>query len=447
MTDLERLVAERLGAALAAKASPQLLGVLGKLIELPRPGQRTKPRPQAGDRPVLRHFEIAAFHRTAEIKLRADVLMPHDAITTGADLASTYVDTMFDLGPAVIPGTSRGPAAAGDMEGAFETETAELRQALEAEGAQQVVLGWSCGMLFANTSVEALARVAESHQVGPVGFDTGGFLPASTESTDGRIRPYDLTVGAPGADGAGVRIAVIDGEPAPLDALRQVGPVVDMTTEGLGRPTQHATMIAGLLVGQREDYTGIAPQAMVLPFKTAAARPTRSTPIALIVDAVQSASRTGAQIINCSFSTRDTAVADALDASMETIMALGYVIVRSAGNDAALDLSRPCDARGLIVVGACDPQATTMASYSNADAVGRAGFVIAPGGEAQRPLIGLSIDAGRVVRDSGTSYAAALVSGLAARYISGGTKANPNAILAALRSNTVGALPAVLALP
>jgi serine protease AprX len=260
--------------------------------------------------------------------------------------------------------------------------------------------------------------------------------------------------------GAGIDVALIDSGISPVPGLANPGQVVygpDLTEESqnpslanldtFGHGTFMASIIAGHDAGVKPSaadsgsFMGIAPDAGLVSVKVADARGVTdvSQVIAGIGWVVQHAHDPGLNIrvLNLSFGTDSTQSyrVDPLAFAAEVAWRSGVVVVTSAGNDGptADGLTMPAADPRLIAVGAVDmngqasaAKATVAPFSSNGDGV-RNPDLLAPGVHVQGLRDpGSYIDAtyastgainDRFFRGSGTSEAAAFVSGSVAQLL------------------------------
>jgi serine protease AprX len=206
------------------------------------------------------------------------------------------------------------------------------------------------------------------------------------------------------------------------------------------------------------QFVGIAPDARLISLKVASADGAADvSQVIAAIDWVTEHKLSGdlnIKVLNLSYgtnSTQDPSV-DPLDYAVENAWAAGITVVVSAGNDGTnrQQLADPADDPQVIAVGADDPQTTnavaddTVPGFSQRGTSVRRVDVIAPGVH----ILGLrdpgsSIDQanpgavvnGRFFRGSGTSQSAAVVSGLAALYLSKYPNASPDQVKYALTHN------------
>ncbi|MFC7535176.1 S8 family serine peptidase [Actinoplanes sp. GCM10030250] len=257
--------------------------------------------------------------------------------------------------------------------------------------------------------------------------------------------------------GAGIGVAIIDSGISPVVGLNQPGKVIngpdlsfESQTPGLAQLDTygHGTHLAGIIAGSDAGapggtgFEGIAPGATLISLKVAAADGASdvSQVIAAIDWVVTHRTDPGLNIrvLNLSFGTDSVqpALLDPLSFAVEAAWNKGIVVVVSVGNDgaAATSVTMPAANPYVIAVGAADPNGTDdraddkVASFSNRGNVLRHADVLAAG----RSLVSLRVpgsyidttypaarvtdEAGkqRYFRGSGTSQAAAVVSGTAA---------------------------------
>ena len=292
-----------------------------------------------------------------------------------------------------------------------------------------------------------------------------------------------------GYTGKGVTVALIDTGVAPVNGLTAPGKVIlgpDISfdsqvpqlqeNDGYGHGTHMAGIIAGRdnaaspgsYAGDTNDFVGMAPDASILSVKvgdhTGAADV--SQVIAAIDWVVQHRNDNGmnVRVLNLSFGTDSpqSYTLDPLAYAAEQAWLDGIVVVASAGNagSAASSLSDPADDPYLIAAGAADTngstnaQNDTVASFSSSGNGVRNPDLVAPGvhvasladpGSYLDTLYGSTADVGtRFFRGSGTSQAAAVISGAAALILSQRPWYSPDQVKAVLDSSATplsGATP------
>ena len=286
--------------------------------------------------------------------------------------------------------------------------------------------------------------------------------------------------------GQGVTVAVLDSGVEAVAGLNAPGQLVqgpDLSLEAnstldRGHDTfGHGTHLAGIIAA-RDDRTtdssgkptgltnyqqmGIAPGAQVLAVKAATAD--GSTDVSEVIAGLdwivahRNDNGMDVRVVNLSFGTDSTQsyLLDPLTAAVENAWRHGIVVVVSAGNEgnATTSLTDPAMDPYVIAVGASDPhlqvngwQSPVVASFSNSGNATRIPDLVAPG----RSIVGLRdpgsyVDTehpeglvtgdatGRLFRGSGTSQAAAVVSGAVTLLAQAFPNATPDQLKAALKN-------------
>jgi serine protease AprX len=293
----------------------------------------------------------------------------------------------------------------------------------------------------------ALAPLAHSRSVRAVSRDGALELNSTDPGADKAAASAELVrtavnAGGSALDGSGVGVAVLDSGAVEVGGLERPGTLVhgpDFSSERrdpdlAGLDTfGHGTHVAGIIAGS----DGVAPGAHVISVKVAGADGVTSLGQVLTgLDWIRSHSRKhGIRIVNLSLGTdgTDDYRHDILAWAAEQLWQDGIAVVASAGNkgSAAGGLDLPAADPFVIAVGATDtagtpdPSDDTVADFSSRSAV-RPPDVVAPGTEIVSLRVpGSTLDTefpgARVgdgyFRGSGTSQAAAVVSGLAARLL------------------------------
>lgn len=228
--------------------------------------------------------------------------------------------------------------------------------------------------------------------------------------------------------GKGVRVAVID---TGVDTTNpQLTPAVDASRGRNYLPTKddkgekidrgkangttdavgHGTRVAGIIAARPAKgtgFVGLAPEATIIPIKQNDAEghgTARS-----LARSIDYAVDAGADVINISQDTANAAQpAPALKRSVDRALAAGRVIVASAGNDGLggnVKKTYPASYEGVLAVAASDRNNERAAFSQSGDFVD----VAAPGVDMISTVPG-----GGHCADSGTSFAAPYVAGLAA---------------------------------
>ncbi len=281
-----------------------------------------------------------------------------------------------------------------------------------------------------------------------------------------------------GVSGAGVDVAVIDSGVVPVDGLRAPGKVVngpDLSFESGNDEARyldtygHGTHMAGIIAG-RDDavaspvrsaghsrFVGVAPDARVVNLKVAdAGGATDVSQVIAAIDWVVQHGRSNGlniRVMNLSFGTdgvQDYRV-DPLAHAVEQAWHRGVVVVAAAGNDGFGDtrINNPAYDPYVVAVGGSDGMGTIPADddvvapwSSRGDAV-RGPDLVAPGAsvvslrdagsQLDREHPGARLGE-RFFRGSGTSQAAAVVSGAAALLLQQRPGLTPDQVKALLTS-------------
>ena len=287
--------------------------------------------------------------------------------------------------------------------------------------------------------------------------------------------------------GQGVGVAVLDSGVAHVAGLDGAGKVVygpDLSIEGNGVLTQqdtfgHGTFMAGIIAGRGTTnpssdlpsapanvQLGVAPDAKLLAMKLATTD--GSVDVSQVIAALDWVTQhpvlpdgTRVRVINLSYGTNSAQdyQLDPLSAAAENAWQHGIVVVTSAGNNGSDDgrLSDPAIDPYVIAVGATDSNDTvdgwqgaraTVASFSEVGSPTRHVDLVAPGtsmvsARAPGSFIDVNYPAGRVsgdvsgtlFRGSGTSQAAAVVSGSVALLLQAYPDLTPDQVKFALTSS------------
>ncbi|MQB00810.1 MAG: S8 family serine peptidase [Actinobacteria bacterium] len=290
-----------------------------------------------------------------------------------------------------------------------------------------------------------------------------------------------------GITGAGVDIAMIDSGIVPVNGLSAPGKIIngpDLSFESQAENLRHldtyghGTHIAGLIAGRdngspgtlsesnHDGFSGIAPDARVVSVKVADA--TGATDVSQVlagIDWVVQHRRDNGlniRVLNLSFGTDGVQdyVLDPLTYAAEVAWHHGIVVVVSAGNSqfGPGRLNNPAYDPFVIAVGASDPGTTlgreddTVPNWS-ARSFDRTVDLVAPGKSIvslrdTNSFIDSQFPGGRVnsrfFRGSGTSQAAAIVSGAAALLLEHRPWMTPDQVKGALKD---GATPILSATP
>jgi serine protease AprX len=282
---------------------------------------------------------------------------------------------------------------------------------------------------------------------------------------------------ASGYAGQGVDVALIDSGVVPVAGLSASGKLLhgpDLSFESQSPELQnldtygHGTHMAGIIAGLDPEssyslravddryFTGLAPKARIVSLKVGAydGAVDVSQVLAAIDWVVQHKSDNGLNIrvLNLSFGTDSSQsyILDPLAHAVEQAWNHGIVVVVAAGNDGNfLPLRAPAIDPFVIAVGASDTNGTlntsddSVATFSNCVKSGRNVDLVAPGVSvvslrAPGSYADVTYPEARVgtkfFKGTGTSQAAAVVSGAAALILSKHPNATPNQVKALLTS-------------
>ncbi|MFZ0161569.1 MAG: S8 family serine peptidase, partial [Kineosporiaceae bacterium] len=326
---------------------------------------------------------------------------------------------------------------------------------------------------------------------------TLGYDPADTGSLSSTTQIVGAQAAwAKGYTGAGIDVAVIDTGVAPVPGLNAAGKVItgpDLSFDAPGAATPgldgfgHGTFMASLIAGRDASVTtsaagcttclnssgysdttafvGVAPDARIVNVKVGAAD--GATDVSQVIAAIdwvtQHAHDPGLNIrvLNLSFGTDSTQSyqLDPLAQAAEQAWKHGIVVVAAAGNEGlrAGSLASPAYDPYLLAVGGDDTMGTLptkddrVPDFAQHGTLARPVDVIAPATH----LLGLRVPGSfidtlaantgqvgaRFQRGSGTSEAAAIVSGLAALLVQQHPEATPDQIKALIRDGATELSP------
>jgi serine protease AprX len=325
-----------------------------------------------------------------------------------------------------------------------------------------------------SSASSAVKAAASSRSADTATVDTGD-LSVVTQLTGAR------TAWAAGATGSGVDVALIDTGVAPVAGLDGADKVLvgpDLSFDAPAAPAPgldaygHGTFMAGIIAGRDagtstrspSGFMGVAPDARIVDVKVGAydGAADVSQVIAAIDWVTQHAHDPGLNIrvINLSYGTDGTQDyrLDPLAQAAEQAWKHGIVVVAAAGNDgkATKALADPAADPYLLAAGGDDPEGTPDPSDDSVPTFAQHGTntrpvdVIAPATHLLSLRVPgsyidtLATNTGQVgtrfQRGSGTSEAAAVVSGLVALLIQKYPAATPDAIKALLADTAVPVL-------
>jgi len=281
-----------------------------------------------------------------------------------------------------------------------------------------------------------------------------------------------------GVLGDGVGVALIDtGVAAVADLAGRVDAGPDFSAEGDSRRDSygHGTVMAGVIAGDgaaagEEDtaYVGMAPHARVISVKVAGRNGVTdvSTVLAAMQWVASFRDMYGIRVVNLSWGTESTQSpgVDPLDYAVERLWRAGLVVVAAAGNAGPEDgkITKPADDPVVISAGAyadrgnTDPADDEVTLWSSRgptpegvvkpDLVAPGRRLIAvrsPGSYIEEAYPSAHVDRA-YIRGSGTSQAAAVVSGAAALLLAARPDLRPDQVKHALRASAapLAAVPA-----
>ena len=300
-------------------------------------------------------------------------------------------------------------------------------------------------------------RVIEVTRDGRVSLQSDGARPGSAVQDLDDVRAAADAVDT-GLTGRGVDVALVDSGVADVPGLAGhvvAGPDLSLEAgtyaqdvDGFG----HGTHLAGIIGGKAPGLLGVAPAARIVSVKVADrfGNADVSQVIAGIDWVVENAHTDGRdiRILNLAFGTdsRQDYVLDPLAYAAEVAWRSGIVVVVSAGNDGRLSagLSDPASDPFVLAVGASDTsrRGNPVADFSARGDGRRNPDLVAPGAHlASLRAPGSTIDVmfGQVARTddglfrgSGTSQAAAVMSGLVAQLLQARPALTPDDVKAVL---------------
>jgi subtilisin family serine protease len=308
---------------------------------------------------------------------------------------------------------------------------AELAQAygLDLVSSRPVTLLGAVAVLLrvrpGQSEAAALAALQNDARVRSAQFNLLYFQSAG-EKRDGPVIPQygPLKVHLPEAHklalGNSVTVAVIDSQvdTAHPDLAGAVVRTFDAVGDGITSPDFHGTAVAGI-IGSRGVVEAVAPQAAILAVRAFRTKPGElpETTSEILLVAIDWATGNGAKVLNLSF-------VGPRDGSLEELLAAvgrkGIVMVAAAGNAGPkAPPAYPAAYPGVIAVTAVD---AADRRYLHANR-GRYIAIAAPGVDVLAPVQG-----GQHELLSGTSFATAYVSGIAALLLERDPSLDPAAV-------------------
>jgi serine protease AprX len=274
-------------------------------------------------------------------------------------------------------------------------------------------------------------------------------------------------------NGAGVAVALLDTGIVPsADFGNRIVAAADLTFEGDGLDRYgHGTHMAGIIAGDGSlsfgAYQGIAPKANLVSVKVAGSD--GSTDVSVVIAGIQwivaNRAKYNIRVLNLSFGTdsRQPYSVDPLDYAVEQAWFSGILVVVAAGNNGPTGstISKPGDDPYVVTVGAANTFNTSAKSDDIVTDFSGRGPTQDGYGKPDLVAPGISIvsvrDTGSIIdinhptavvgtsyfKGTGTSQAAAVVSGIAALMFQANPSLTPNvakASLTATASNSIGNL-------
>jgi serine protease AprX len=314
------------------------------------------------------------------------------------------------------------------------------------------------------SSSDAVLRIWGDARVRSESVNMGSYdtWPANTVWKATVRLPQAQAARTPALNGAGVTVAVLDtGISRLADFGNRVLARVDLTPEHDGFDRYgHGTHMAGIIGSNSATYPGVAPGVNLVSVKVAGAN--GATDVSVVIAGLEWIVAHKAQynigIVNLSFGTdsRQPYSIDPLDFAVERTWFSGILVVVSAGNagSAAGTITKPADDPYVMTVGAADLKNTlavtddAVAPFSSVGPT-QDGFskpdLIAPGitivsDLAPNSTVAIAhpaaIVSGTYIKGSGTSQAAAIVSGEAALLLQVDPGLDPNRLKALLIGTT-----------
>jgi serine protease AprX len=300
-------------------------------------------------------------------------------------------------------------------------------------------------------------------------------LPASARADDKMSRSQQVIAGGTGTaglnapDGRGIDVALVDSGVVPVGSLAERGRVVygpDFSAERRDDDLRnldtfgHGTHLAGLIAGRDPitGFAGMAPGARLVSLKIAGAD--GETNLARVLAALDWIRRNhdapgyNIRVVNLSLGvTSNDYRSDALAWAVEQLWNEGIVVVAAAGNQGVFTrtLDMPADDPFVIAAGASDTRSTVSAwddrvadfssrsRFRTPDVVAPGTLIVSlrvPGSTLDSEFSGARVGS-KFFRGSGTSQAAAVTSGLAARLIDARPWLNPDQVKALLMNGAV----------
>lgn len=434
LTEARKRVENLYGAALAKKATDQLLLNLGGTQESFAESTQTMP-------PVVLEFTRRSGKKTT-IEERAQLLRQNEEWSR---LQSTLenlntIDQRFLLQSSQLLRQAQIKALRDDF---YQTAAVICNEIESQEKINASIIENKPGLIartakcWLNRSVksviepELIAEIAEDQKISQID------LPRPLEA---EIFISTGTIGVPAfrlqtkMTGKGIIVAVIDSEVS-ITHPSLKGRIVqkeNYTKEPWGNPGSHGTAVAGIIASNNKRYMGVAPEATIYNYKVLAARKSLNSDDFGGSLAIQQALEDGAHIANCSWGTGKAGNGTSREArACNEAWTLGMTIVKSAGNKGpkAKTLTSPADADGIIVVGSTDQKGSSVQTYSSRGPTPKGKVrphLVAPGGTRSKGLTSCLTGGGFGNCGNGTSYAAPHIAGVLALLIQQNTELTPD---------------------
>jgi serine protease AprX len=330
------------------------------------------------------------------------------------------------------------------------------------------------GAFAATITGRGLARLASAAAIRSVWSD-GRVHMASAMSRYDSTPPntvWQKVIGLPNArkhyTGLGVTVALLDtGVIQSPDLGDRVVARVDLTPDHDGFDRfGHGTHMAGIIAGDGTSsagkWTGVAPKAKLVSVKVAGAD--GSTDVSEVIAGLQwiysHRGQYGIRVLNLSFGTDGIQpyLIDPLDFAVERLWKAGILVVVAAGNGGLLGLAKPGEDAFVVTVGAADLKNTTLLTddvVAPFSAVGPTlDGLVKPDLVAPGTSIVSNRDPGSTIdwaypdavvdtnyfKGTGTSQAAAVISGVAALMFQARPTMTPDVAKATLMGTTLANL-------
>ena len=345
------------------------------------------------------------------------------------------------------------------------SSTARHRMWRSRRGAWSRVAGATATMLIvaATLAVPTMTYVS-AEEAGSVSFlgkpDNGSDGAASEGLTMDLVRQFEAEpMAALGHTGQGIDVALIDTGVAPVPGLDAPGKVLfgpDLSNEGELQNLAtldtygHGTHLAGIIAGNdgvEGGFKGMAPDSRIVSVKVAGA--TGETHIAQVVAAIdwvvehRNTDGLNIRVLNLSLGREGipSNLNDPLSAAVERAWDAGIVVVVAAGNrtNSSNGLDSPAVSPYVIATGGLNGRAVRdgVATWSSGGNAGRSPDLVAPG----KSIVSLRVPGStldreypqaavgeRFMKGSGTSQAAAVMSGSVALLLSAEPTLSPDQV-------------------